>query len=71
MGLLAQTCSVLLGEDADEEQEEDEADGGAGTNAGFVNDADGDGGGDEAGDDGALLLLVWRWSIMMIGLLRQ
>ena len=42
-------------------ENDEEADGGGvGTNAGFVNDADG-GGGDEAGDDGAL---QWRWSIM-------
>ena len=51
-------------------ENDEEADGGGvGTNAGFVNDADGgggdeaDGGGDDAGDDGAL---QWRWSIMLM-----
>ena len=63
MGLLAHAV-VLLGEDdteEEEEEEDDEAGGVAGRNAGFVN-AD-DGGGDEAGDDGAL---QWRWSNMLM-----
>ena len=51
-------AALLLLDEVDEEEQEDEADGGAGTNAGLVNAADG------GGDDGALAA-QWRWSIML------